>query len=403
MRGAIPTNWYGVEGRATHQAVWTMTTVGQFAKDTRRAATATLFDIQKAFDNIKWAHVVRLAVAVSFPQNLLKLLYRLHSNKRIILVEKTVAAESTPRVSVVAGCAYADQLMFVMMKEVDRRVRCMAPAARTAVVADDYQILSMDDTPPPCTKNKMAVNIQAEATATALKAFSDLDLSVAINKLATLATDTRTADDLISIVRSLKKSVARHARNLGVDFTLRKARRTSTFTARLSKATQKADRLVKARRRGVGTGQYARALLNSATCWGAAVTGALATQVRARRALIHRTVVRMPSGRSTTVDLNMMAKKPWTMDPAYALRIDPVVTTATAVWDAWLPRKWITANWTTYFDRVADGSTKWQAATHPVQVMALSLAWIGWTSAKPLTLMTSEGTSIDLTKRVRGH
>jgi hypothetical protein len=53
MKGTVPSNWYGVEDRPTHQAVWSMATLGQYAKDSGRSATATLFDIQKAFDHIK--------------------------------------------------------------------------------------------------------------------------------------------------------------------------------------------------------------------------------------------------------------------------------------------------------------------------------------------------------------
>jgi hypothetical protein len=288
MHGKVPRNWYGVQGRSTHQAVWTMSTMAQFAKDSNRAAAATLFDIQKAFDNIKWAHIVRLAEKVEFPTNLLKMLYRLHSATRVIEVERTIATESQPCVSVVAGCAYADQLMFVMMLEVNSRVLAAAPSARTAVVADDFQVLAMDASAPPCQRSRTAAMVQATATTVALSAFRELDLPVAVNKLATLTRDVSTSQILMSLVPALKGSLVSHARNLGVDYTLGKARRTSTFTARFMKATVKADRLVKARRRGVRTGQYARALINSATCWGAAITGASATQMRARRALVHR-------------------------------------------------------------------------------------------------------------------
>ena len=124
-----------------------MTAMAQYAKDTGRSAAATLFDIQKAFDNIKWSHLVRLSKNVAFPQNLLKLLHRLHSATRIIVVENTVASVFEPLVSVVAGCAYADQMMFIMMVEIYSRVTAVTPAAHTAVVTDDFQILAIDDAP----------------------------------------------------------------------------------------------------------------------------------------------------------------------------------------------------------------------------------------------------------------
>ena len=142
MLKTIPSNWFGAQGRSTQQAACSTAVLGQHARANGLSAAAALFDIQKAFDNVRWGHVVKLAKQVNFPINLLKLIYRLHSSTRFVIVEGTLAATTNPKLSVVPGCAYADQMMFIIMYEVNKRTLAAAPGLVTAVVADDFQLLA---------------------------------------------------------------------------------------------------------------------------------------------------------------------------------------------------------------------------------------------------------------------
>ena len=63
-----------------------------------------------------------------------------------------------------------------------------------------------------------------------------------------------------------------------------------------------------------------------------------------------------------------------------------------------MPRHWIAAGWSTFFDRARSGSLNWAGAVHPVAVTALSLKWAGWTSTRPLSITGPNDVQYDLTK-----
>ena len=75
--------------------------------------------------------------------------------------------------------------------------------------------------------------------------------------------------------------------------------------------------------------------------------------------------------------MGMTEHRPRVMDPAQPLRADPVHTLASAVWDKWAPRAYITIAWKDAFGGVADGSVNGYNANYPLRVAALSCSWIG--------------------------
>ena len=129
----------------------------------------------------------------------------------------------------------------------------VAPTVSSAVVADDYQLTAVDKRGKPCPPAYTAADIMARAALAALASFRRLHLPVAMPKLVTIATDAATAEAVTSRVPSLAGTVASVVRNLGVDFTMKNVRRTPTFAARFRKATAKAGRLARAKKRGVRT------------------------------------------------------------------------------------------------------------------------------------------------------
>ena len=153
-----------------------------------------------------------------------------------------------------------------------------------------------------------------------------------------------------------------------MDFTLKKARTTETFTARFKKTLKKTDRLKKAKKIGVDCGGVIASLINAGTCWGAAITGATGRQTKARRTLAHVVLTKQPRGRSVTVDLSLAKLSPFIMDPIFRLQSDPVFTLAKAVGDKWVPPHWLAAIWQDPFWRANSGRTTWKTATDPLSV-----------------------------------
>ena len=279
--------------------------------------------------------------------------------------------------------------MFLVMLEVDGYIRYRVPSLTSAVVADDYQILVIEG---PATII-VSFTLAAGVTLDALRAY---DLPSALKKQATLASSLEVSKKIVKAMPLLKNTVTRTTRNLGVDFTLRGARLTPTFTARFRKATWTAAKMKKPKNAGVRTSRYVQSLVNATTCWGAAVTGASSFRLSMRRRLAHSLVVKQSKGRSRTADLLLDKIQPRTIDPVFRLRGDALQMLSTAVWEEWVPVQWIAVVWNQCFDGARDGNVNWRNATDPISVAALSGRWMGWGSASPLVLTDSLARPIDL-------
>ena len=345
---------------------------------------------------LRWGRLIRAAKKRWFPDDLLAFLYRIHSALRHVLVEGAVVDKVDPSISVVAGCACADLMMFLQMLDVDEDVNHEEPDVITAVVADDFQILAVDDVEGLGVQAKSAQKKMVNAVSATLKSFMKAKLPVAKDKLAALASTRQLEKDLARQIPVLAKSLCKHTRSLGVDFTLRKSRCTPTFSARFKRTRKRAQRLKRAKEMQVDCSKVVASLVNAGTCWGASLTGASRPQVKSRRTLAHVITTKQPCGRNVTVDLALAKIAPFTADPIYRLRIDPVHTLAKAVWDEWVPPQWIVVDWDKTFQNVTNGQTTWRNATSPLAVAALSMQSFGWTSPRPWILMTANGRGLDL-------
>ena len=240
MRKILPSNWYGTEARAPERAVWVHSTATAFAKARGRKSSAVLFDVTKAFDHLRWGHLIRAARKRGFPMDLLALLHSIHTTNRLVVVDGVVVDDVQPNISVVAGCACADLMMLLVMLDIDEDVKREEPGVMTAVVADDYQVLAVDDVKPIAmdsstigdnhgmykardSQTKMVAAVNATVSA-----FRRAHLPVADDKLVALASTRQLEKDLAVANPALAKSIAKQTRNLGIDFTLSGYRKTPT-------------------------------------------------------------------------------------------------------------------------------------------------------------------------------
>ena len=63
--------------------------------------------------------MVTAAKRRGFPDDLMAFLYAIHSAVRKVLVDGVIIDEVAPSISVVAGCACADIMMFLAMLDID--------------------------------------------------------------------------------------------------------------------------------------------------------------------------------------------------------------------------------------------------------------------------------------------
>ena len=112
--------------------------------------------------------------------------------------------------------------MRVCICRVDAKIHALSPRTHRAVVADDYQIMLTGDA-------EAIAEQLVEIDGTINDAFRELSLPVARAKLAVLASSAASVRVIAKRAPHLSVAVVSSSRNLGIDFTLKKKRRVTTF------------------------------------------------------------------------------------------------------------------------------------------------------------------------------
>ena len=238
---------------------------------------------------------------------------------------------SQPVHSVVAGCTFADVMMFLVMHGIDSRVRAAAPLASMAVAADDYQILF-------CKPREQAIRITLRAHNACREAFRAVGMPVSSKEQVLLASDESAAIDVAGTDVTLAESRRKSARNLGIDFTLGTRRFAMVFASRAHKTKRKLLKLKAIRSAGVDSSHYTLSPINASHTYGTDCIGLSPSQVRTYRRAAHRSVTKSPARRSATFDLALSRAQPTVLDPSYRMNTGAIVTITSALWDEWVPR-----------------------------------------------------------------
>ena len=387
MRRSIGHQWFGVEGRSVERAVWTRLTAAGYARARGQSSAAVLYDIQKAFDHIRWKHLIRIAEKRGFPADLLIFILNVHRSTRTVAIGARHVQKVCPSLSIIAGCVFADTMMYLMMTEVVDEVQAECPATEFAVVADDFQGLTVG-------RPEEVANDIVTIDNTTTRAFDRLDLPLAIKKSVGMVSDDATSKAISKRSPLLAKRLVGHGRNLGVDFSLKKKRSMVTMQARLVKTRRKVKKLSSLTKFS-STKRFVSPCVNSAAAWGVGVLGATDEQIRERRALGHRLLVRDPRGRSATIDFSLAGGRTRSLDVGYELLTAPIYMLARAVWDRWVPLQWIFRQWDAAF-ATADSRSDWRYVSQTMDAAARSARRLGWTSPRRGLLISGDGVSLNL-------
>ena len=122
LKDKVPIHWYGVKGRPSSQAACSRLIAARYAKATGATAICILYDVTKASDHLDWRTIVQAAVALEFPLLILRFLICLYSLSRDVVIGRGIIRSSRPVRSVVAGCTFADIMMFLVMRIINEKV-----------------------------------------------------------------------------------------------------------------------------------------------------------------------------------------------------------------------------------------------------------------------------------------
>ena len=194
------------------------------------------------------------------------------------------------------------------------------------------------------------------------------------------------------------------ARNLGVDFTLGKVRVITVQQSRLIAMKAKPRRLKAVKKAGVKSSTMARiaqAGITSGALYGAGVNGYSDSQIRAWRTAVHSSTFDRPSGRSATVDLQLVVNIRFGVDSAIAAGTGPVTMWASAWWDSWLPKSTMMKTFAAGIDK--GDSPTWRYVLGSASVTLLSLRRIGWFATAADTWRSPRGIEVSIDDNAQGY
>ncbi len=375
-------------------------------------------DLTAFFETVGREHLMREAVATSYPLPLLRGALATYSSARLLTMQGRVARETFPTVGVIAGCSLAMSLTKVFYLRGFDDLAAKLPRTVTMDVHVDDVTLSAVGPP-----NAIAADLAA-ARAELVVALGLLGCSIAPDKTAITATTRATAKEIARRVGA-SEAVTSTPCLLGVD-NVAGARR-----ARLGHKSKKAARLrgalarrlrLKHLHRAVGrkAARVFRAGLLPAASYDAAIWGmSQAEAVRLRRLAATTMSPRAP-GRS----LSMVTL--WYGVPTADAEMAPVAHYSKMIWRAVVQRDEarmrgssladIRAWWEAarpHFEplvkraceaRGDDGTIPhavakglWRDVTGPISATALTLATVGWRFGSAYTLIDGKGVEYPLT------
>ena len=391
MRTISRPYWYGCKGKTIERCVWAHGMAAELAKATDQHAADILFDIQKAYESLRYADLWAKAVRHGFPLVILRLLLVFYTMLRVVRVGMIVTRPVLARNSAAAGCHWADLLMRLALIDILDAVLEAWPYVMPAVVADDIQLLAMGP-------ERMVVASAAGAFKVLALGLQRACLPLAVNKLCLLATSPAIAAAIGRKDNRLARATTRSCRNLGMDFTCGVAARHGVRIKRIAKVRKW---VIKIRRLRKAAGKV-RSLVTQgvvpATTFGAKVTGAPWYLIAQARSLAHRALYLHTAMRSVTIDLALASKSPRSADPAYTMLAGPILSLASAFWESWVPKGWILRTWRTAHEAISITTMKWNKVNGPLSAALASARRLGWDTATMGSLKSKEGLVFDLCK-----
>ena len=379
---------YGRKGRSALTCAWRQAAIAEHATYIGNHAVSALLDIERAFDSVDHDLLRRQAVVHRYDMNILRFLINMYGMKRIIMVERVVTKPVVATRSIVPGDSNADTLMLLCMLSPCDAIIHRFPEMHIALLADDIQLLHVAERSEDCALK------MAQASSCIIEELENVCLlTVKTSKLVIASNSKPTADRVGLRYRRLQGTFKRTVRNLGVDFAAGGRVIRKVQNDRLKTASIKSLRMRRIVQAGAQTKKLLRPAILSGATYGVEVMGMLPSRLARLRTDCHRAVSRNPKARSATIELQLDDRE---HDPAFGVKINPILYFLTAIWDCILPRTLLLRAFSTAVHNVS--VKRWRDVIGPFSAAAHSIVDCGWSfvPGKLLTWKDQHGTMIEV-------
>jgi ribonuclease HI len=362
----------GTKGTSADRCAWQQLALQEWATLNTSGHTAlVLLDLWKAFEQAQFTQLLRAAHYYEFPMNLLRMAVAACALPRILDVEGATSIQIFTRQGIVPGHGYATTLLkLLLLRPMDHVVQSY-PLVRINTYVDDIALQQSG--------SMTMVRAQlGNAVPAVIWALQDVGLLISKKKTRLLCANDRLADILKPVLRGAGAKRVRHERNLGVDHTVGKARRTGVAQVRAKATVIRTKRLrilaggmQKTPRKLLGN--MAATTVTAARLYGVCAQGISTTQLQTVRTQVAAALDPQHVRKSTTMALALLGSK--NLDPAFRAHMEPLAVFIEEYQARRLPPFMLEQA----MQAAAPKIVAWNAVNGPVAALVATLRRIGWT------------------------
>ena len=352
-----------------------------------------LLDLVKAFDRVPIWLLIREAVALGYPLELLRLSVAVYRLARGIRIGKAISFLIFARRGITAGSGFATtEMRLVMIRAVDRALR-LHPMVVPTLFVDDLAAAI-------CATMKAVEEELGGFIESVAEFITSTDQQLSPTKSVVITSKPELTDKLVSrwAAKGIKLQKKTRVKALGVGLAAGRSRNISVAKIRLHKYRTRLGKFRMLRRSGVSTARLVRTGLKAMT-YGTEILGVATGMLRSQRQTVAAVTAPGHGTGGQNLDLALMmadGKANGRADPAYDAHATPIGQWAMAVWESW---EYI-GNLNRMIDHAKtnldEAVNKWAVVRGPAATLVQTCARIGWQVVSATKLVTDIGEELAL-------
>ena len=384
---------YAGKGMGADVAAWKQAAAAEMAATMEEYAkyAQALLDLVKAFDRVPIWLLIREAVEMGYPLDLLRLSVAAYRLKRVIRIGRVVSFCVWALRGITAGSGNATtEMRLVMIRAVDR-ARLQHPAVTPTLFVDDLAASI-------CAPAQRVVDELGGFIEIIADFITSTGQELSPTKSVLVASSKQLGEQLIERWEKLDIHIKwkEKVKALGVGLAAGRLRNAAVAKARHVKYAARLGKFQKLQRIGVSTKRLVRTGLKALT-YGSEILGVPCGMLKGWRQTVAAMTAPGNGVGGQNLDMALIiADEKGKADPAFDAHTLPIGQWAMAVWEGWETEELLNriiryARW-----NLTEAKHKWSKVYGPAAAVTLTCRRLGWQVEDATTLVTDEGVTLHL-------
>ena len=342
----------------------------------------SLLDLVKAFEMLPHNRIAEAAMRHGYNLWLLRLSLAAYRLPRSLGIDGAYSRSVIAVLGITAGSGFATTELRLLLLDVVQSTSRAWPLVTITLYVDDATL--------------EAVHTSAEAVKCTIAGATDhmvehlqagLELEVSAKKSVTVACSRGLAAGIAAISRTRKLTAVLSAKLLGTTSGGGRRRAVKGLAVRKIAFAKRIPRIHTLRRFGIRADRVTRAMGPPMLTYGVQVCGMSDSHLQQVRGLVAKAAAPQSGGKAVDLVLYSCDTSTGTLDPAFEVHVQPLLSWALAHWQRWQPLASLNLAVEHARERViVDDSTVWAKVNGPAAAVVASAHRLGWTFLDGSTL-----------------